>query len=111
TLGDQLDIHGGGADLIFPHHENEIAQSESLTGKVPFARHWAHAGLVILGGGEKMAHSAENFTTLASILDSYSPLEVRYFLLATHYRSSLTVTVDTEHGSGARVRGIEDARA
>ncbi|MGE5260573.1 MAG: cysteine--tRNA ligase, partial [Actinomycetota bacterium] len=56
TLGDQLDIHGGGADLIFPHHENEIAQSESLTGKVPFVKHWAHTGLVVLGGGEKMAH-------------------------------------------------------
>ncbi len=78
TLGDQIDIHGGGADLIFPHHENEIAQSESLTGKEPFARYWAHAGLVILGGGEnvgaKMAHSAENFTTLASILEKYDPL-------------------------------------
>jgi cysteinyl-tRNA synthetase len=111
TLGDQIDIHGGGADLIFPHHENEIAQSESLTGKVPFAQHWAHAGLVILGGGEKMAHSAENFTTLASILEQYDPMEVRYFLLATHYRSSLTFNVESDgESSGARVRGIEDAR-
>jgi cysteinyl-tRNA synthetase len=111
TLGDQLDIHGGGADLIFPHHENEIAQSESLTGKVPFAQHWAHAGLVILGGGEKMAHSLENFTTLASILEQYDPLEVRYFLVATHYRSSLTFTVESDNGARPRVRGIEDARA
>ncbi|HEY0581087.1 MAG TPA: cysteine--tRNA ligase [Chloroflexota bacterium] len=109
TLGDQIDIHGGGADLIFPHHENEIAQSESLTGKQPFARIWAHAGLVVLGGGDnagaKMAHSAENFTTLDSILARYDPQEVRYFLLATHYRSSLSFNVD-ESG----VRGIEDAR-
>ena len=111
TLGDQIDIHGGGADLIFPHHENEIAQSESLTGKVPFTKHWAHAGLVILGGGEKMAHSAENFTTLASILEKYEPIEVRYYLLATHYRSSLTFTVEMDNGTGPVVRGIEDARA
>src|ERR1700694_2714582 len=111
TLGDQIDIHGGGADLIFPHHENEIAQSESLTGKAPFAQHWAHAGLVILGGGEKMAHSAENFTTLASILEKYQPIEVRYYLLATHYRSSLTFAVEPDNGPGPVVRGIEDAQA
>jgi cysteinyl-tRNA synthetase len=110
TLGDQIDIHGGGADLIFPHHENEIAQSEALTGKEPFARNWAHAGLVVLGGGEKMAHSAENFTTLASILDKYDPIDVRYYLLATHYRSSLTFNVDNDADGGAHVRGIEDAR-
>jgi cysteinyl-tRNA synthetase len=111
TLGDRIDVHGGGADLIFPHHENEIAQSESLTGKVPFVEHWAHAGLVVLGGGDKMAHSAENFTTLASILEEYSPVEVRYFLIATHYRSSLTFTLDSEDGARPRVRGIEEARA
>jgi cysteinyl-tRNA synthetase len=109
TLGDQIDIHGGGADLIFPHHENEIAQSESLTGKSPFSQFWAHAGLVILGGGEKMAHSAENFTTLESILARYDSQAVRYFLLATHYRSSLTFTIEADDGQ-ARVRGIEDAR-
>jgi cysteinyl-tRNA synthetase len=109
TLGDQLDIHGGGADLIFPHHENEIAQSESLTSKVPFARHWAHAGLVTTTDGEKMAHSAENFVTLAEVLDRYDPLEVRYFLTATHYRSSLLLQVDGRNP--LRVRGIEDARA
>jgi cysteinyl-tRNA synthetase len=111
TLGDQIDIHGGGADLIFPHHENEIAQSESLTHKVPFTAHWAHAGLVVLGGGEKMAHSAENFTTLASILERYDPQAVRYFLLATQYRSSLTFNVETTDDGRVVVRGIEDARA
>ncbi|MDQ6671284.1 MAG: cysteine--tRNA ligase [Chloroflexota bacterium] len=110
TLDDQIDIHGGGADLIFPHHENEIAQSESLTGKVPFTQYWAHAGLVILGGGEKMAHSAGNFTTLAAVLEKYEPIEVRYYLLATHYRSSLTFTVEGEDAADRRVRGIEDAR-
>ena len=110
TLGDQIDIHGGGADLIFPHHENEIAQSEALTGKSPFVEHWAHAGLVTIAGGEKMAHSAENFTTLASVLEQYRPVEVRFYLLATHYRSSLTFTLDSENGSRPRVRGIEEAR-
>ena len=110
TLGDQLDIHGGGADLIFPHHENEIAQSEALTGKVPFVRHWAHSGLVILGGGEKMAHSMENFTTIDAILERYTPLELRYFLIATHYRSSLTFTLEEDKSGEPRVRGIEDAR-
>jgi cysteinyl-tRNA synthetase len=107
TLGDQLDIHGGGADLIFPHHENEIAQSESLTGKVPFSRHWVHAGLVTIDN-EKMAHSAENFITLANVLDWYDPLEVRYYLTGTHYRTPLTFA---REGDGSIVRGIEDARA
>jgi cysteinyl-tRNA synthetase len=110
TLGEQIDIHGGGADLIFPHHENEIAQSESLTGKVPFAHYWAHWGLVTLLGGDKMAHSAENFTTLATILERYDPQDVRYFLLATHYRSSLTFALEGDDDAW-QVRGIEDAHA
>jgi cysteinyl-tRNA synthetase len=111
TLGDQIDIHGGGADLIFPHHENEIAQSESLTHKSPFARYWTHAGLVTLAGGDKMAHSAENFTTLASILDKYDPLVVRFYLVATHYRSPLTFALEETSNGAAQVRGIEEARA
>jgi cysteinyl-tRNA synthetase len=110
TLDDQIDLHGGGADLIFPHHENEIAQSESLTGKDPFVQHWTHVGLVTLAGGDKMAHSAENFTTLASILERYDPQAVRYYLLATHYRASLTFMLESDNGSW-RVRGIEDARS
>ncbi|MDQ3812296.1 MAG: cysteine--tRNA ligase [Chloroflexota bacterium] len=109
TLGDQIDIHGGGADLIFPHHENEIAQSESLTGKAPFARHWTHAGLVTIGG-EKMAHSAENFFTLASLLERYSSTEVRYYLLRTHYRSPLLFAIESDNGTEPRVRGVEEAR-
>jgi cysteinyl-tRNA synthetase len=109
TLGDQIDIHGGGADLIFPHHENEIAQSESLTGKVPFTRHWTHVGLVTING-EKMAHSAENFFTLASVLEQYTPMEVRFYLVRTHYRSPLLFAMDSDNGRGTIVRGIEDAR-
>jgi cysteinyl-tRNA synthetase len=109
TLGDQIDIHGGGADLIFPHHENEIAQSESLTGKVPFVRHWVHGGLLTIGG-EKMAHSTENFLTAESLLEQYAPMEVRFFLLRTHYRSALMFAIDSANGSGVQVRGIEEAR-
>ncbi len=109
TLGDQIDIHGGGADLIFPHHENEIAQSESLTGKVPFVNHWVHGGLLTIGG-EKMAHSTENFLTAASVLEQYTPTEVRFFLIRTHYRSALSFMLDASNGQGTSVRGIEDAR-
>ncbi|MFN8634224.1 MAG: cysteine--tRNA ligase [Chloroflexota bacterium] len=93
TLGDQIDIHGGGRDLIFPHHENELAQSEAYTDVHPFVRYWAHAGLVTTGS-EKMAHSLENFTTIASVLDVYEPMAVRTFLLQTHYRSSILYTRD-----------------
>jgi cysteinyl-tRNA synthetase len=111
TLGDQLDIHGGGADLIFPHHENEIAQSESLTGKVPFVRYWAHAGLVTVDD-EKMANSGENFFTLESLLGAYEPAPVRLYLIGTHYRSPLAFLVEPgTDGAGPKVRGIEDARA
>jgi cysteinyl-tRNA synthetase len=109
TLGDQIDLHGGGADLIFPHHENEIAQSESLTGKAPFVRHWVHSGLLNING-EKMAHSTENFLTLASILDQYEPLDVRHYLLRTHYRSPLDFYVESSDGQAPKIRGIEQAR-
>jgi cysteinyl-tRNA synthetase len=91
TLGEQIDIHAGGEDLIFPHHENEIAQSEALTGKAPFARYWAHIGLVTTGS-EKMAHSLENFTTLQEMLDKYDPAAVRLYLLGTHYRAPMVFT-------------------
>jgi cysteinyl-tRNA synthetase len=111
TLGDQLDIHGGGADLIFPHHENEIAQSESLTHRVPFVRHWAHAGLVTVDD-EKMANSGENFFTLESLLGAYEPAPVRLYLIGTHYRSPLAFLVEPgTDGTGPKVRGVEDARA
>ena len=110
TLGDQIDIHGGGADLIFPHHENEIAQSESLTGKQPFVEHWVHSGLVTTSG-EKMAHSLENFSTIASILDQYDPRQVRLYLIGAHYRSDLTFAIETSEDGKPMVRGIEDAGA
>ncbi len=84
-LGDTFDIHGGGEDLIFPHHENEIAQSEALTGK-PLARYWIHNGFVRVNS-EKMSKSLGNFFTIRDILKQYRPEVLRLFLLASHYRS------------------------
>jgi cysteinyl-tRNA synthetase len=84
-LGETFDIHGGGADLIFPHHENEIAQSEGATGK-PFVKYWIHNGFVNINQ-EKMSKSLDNFFTIREILEHYHPEAVRLFLLSHHYRS------------------------
>jgi cysteinyl-tRNA synthetase len=83
-LGDSFDIHGGGADLVFPHHENELAQSEAFTGK-PFVKYWVHNGFITLAK-EKMSKSLGNFFTIADILEKFEPEAVRLFLLMTHYR-------------------------
>jgi len=88
-LGNTLDIHGGGQDLIFPHHENEIAQSESFTGVKPFVRHWLHNGMVQLGE-QKMSKSLGNLITIKQALEKYSPDAIRIFVLSSHYRSPLT---------------------
>jgi cysteinyl-tRNA synthetase len=87
TLGPTIDFHGGGQDLIFPHHENEIAQSESYSGK-PFVKFWLHNGLVTVDG-EKMSKSLGNFVTVEEILERNNPNAVRFFLLSAHYRSPL----------------------
>ena len=84
-FGDQIDIHAGGADLIFPHHENEIAQSESWTGQKPFARYWLHNGFVNVSG-EKMSKSLGNFSTIKKVLERYDANTIRYFLLTNGYR-------------------------
>lgn len=86
-LGEQFDIHGGGLDLQFPHHENEIAQSEGATGH-PFANYWLHVGMLQVNH-EKMAKSTGNFFTISDILKQHHPESVRYFLLSSHYRSPL----------------------
>lgn len=83
---DQIDIHAGGRDLIFPHHENEIAQSEALTGKKPFAQHWIHHGLLTING-QKMAKSSGNFITLDEVLEKYSSDILKFFYLQSHYTS------------------------
>jgi len=90
-LGEQLDIHGGGHDVIFPHHENEIAQSEAFTGKVPFVRYWVHNALLRLHEGEeKMTRHLGNIVSIQEALDRYSSDAIRLFILSSHYRSPLT---------------------
>ena len=88
-FGDTFDIHGGGQDLVFPHHENEIAQSESYTGVKPVVRHWMHNGMVQLGE-EKMSKSLGNLITIKEALERYSADDLRVFVLNSHYRSPLT---------------------
>ncbi len=97
-LGNHFDIHGGGADLQFPHHENEIAQSEGATGE-PFVNVWMHNGFVRVNE-EKMSKSLGNFFTVREILARYRPEEIRYFILTSHYRSPLNY--DDEHLDNAR---------
>jgi cysteinyl-tRNA synthetase len=97
-LGNHFDIHGGGADLQFPHHENEIAQSEGATGE-PFVEVWMHNGFVRVNE-EKMSKSLGNFFTVREILQRYRPEEVRYFILTSQYRSPLNY--DDEHLDNAR---------
>ena len=86
-LGETLDLHGGGQDLVFPHHENELAQSEAATGK-PFARFWLHHGLLTIDQ-EKMSKSLGNFFTVKEVLARFHPEVVRFFLINAHYRSPL----------------------
>lgn len=92
-LGDTFDIHGGGPDLVFPHHENEIAQSEAATGK-PYANAWMHAGAVRVDG-EKMSKSLGNFFTIREVLEKYHPEVVRYLLVSSHYRSPINYSEDS----------------
>ena len=106
-LGAAFDIHGGGSDLIFPHHENEIAQSEAATGET-FARYWMHNGMLNLSG-EKMAKSTGHVVTLSGALDTWDPVAVRLFYLRTHYRKPLdyseSALLDAE-GSLGRLRAF-----
>jgi cysteinyl-tRNA synthetase len=93
-LGESLDIHGGGQDLIFPHHENEITQSESFTGVAPFARYWLHNGLLQLGE-DKMSKSLGNLITVKQALERYSADAIRLFIIGSHYRSPLTYSEES----------------
>lgn len=103
-LGDQLDIHAGGADLIFPHHENEIAQSEAWTGHTPFVKYWLHNGFVNVSG-EKMSKSLGNFATIKTMLARYDANTLRYFLLTHHYR--MPVDFNDEALQGAENRTVK----
>jgi len=104
-LGETLDIHTGGVDLIFPHHENEIAQSEGATGKT-FVRYWLHCEHLIVEG-EKMSKSKGNFYTLRDILSQgFSPMAIRYLLLSVHYRKQLNFTKESLNGAEQAVDRI-----
>jgi cysteinyl-tRNA synthetase len=106
-LGDTLDIHGGGLDLQFPHHENELAQSESYTGK-PFARYWMHNGLLRMGKG-KMAGSVGNVINVTDALQHVSGEVLRFFLISTHYRSPIDLG-DFDPKRQAIPPGLENAQ-
>jgi len=101
-----LDIHGGGQDLIFPHHENEIAQSEALTGK-PFARFWVHVGYVTMGN-VKMSKSVGNVINLIDLLKEWNPNTIRLALLGAHYRSPLEFNEDVLRQAGSNISKIEN---
>ena len=105
-LGDPLDIHGGGQDLVFPHHENEIAQSEAFTGRSPFARYWVHNGLLNLGE-DKMSKSLGNLVSVEDALERHDPDSLRLYFLSSHYRSPLQFT---EEGCAAMSRSTERLR-
>lgn len=105
-LGEQIDLHGGGMDLIFPHHENEIAQSEAFSGRAPFVRHWVHNAMMQVGG-EKMSKSTGKIVRLREGLDRYGADGLRMFVLGGHYRSPLTYS---SASLAASARGAERLR-
>jgi cysteinyl-tRNA synthetase len=105
-LGESFDIHAGGEDLIFPHHENEIAQSEGATGK-PFARYWLHNGFVTVNG-EKMSKSLGNFVTIREALTRFSPDALRLLLLSTNYRGPLDYTEAAAAEKTKALEGVQE---
>ncbi len=103
-LGEHIDLHGGGLDLIFPHHQNEIAQSESLFGN-PFVKTWMHVGYIQVDR-EKMSKSVGNFTTIREILAQYPSEVIRYFLLASHYRSPINYSQENLNSAKAALERL-----
>jgi len=112
-LGSSFDIHGGGMDLIFPHHENEIAQSRAADGANAFARYWMHNGFINVrtsaGAEEKMSKSLGNFFTIQQVLEQHEPEALRLFLLGTHYRKPIVFEVDARADGSPRFVSLEDA--
>ena len=106
--GPQIDVHGGGYDVIFPHHENEIAQSESFTGKAPFVKYWVHNALLHLPDRDKMTRHLGGLVEIPEALARHSADAIRAFILNTHYRSPLTWT---DEGVEAMERGLDRMRA
>lgn len=108
ALGEQIDVHGGGADLIFPHHTNEIAQTEAYTGKSPFARIWMHNALLQLGG-DKMSKSIGNLVTIAEVLEKYGADALRMFVISSHYRSPSSYSDEALEAARAGAERLRNA--
>ncbi|SFS85244.1 cysteine--tRNA ligase [Marininema halotolerans] len=108
-LGDTLDIHAGGTDLCFPHHENEIAQSEAWTGK-PFARYWLHNGFINMGS-EKMSKSLGNVERVRDLRGRYTGRELRWFLLSAHYRNPISFSDESINQIGGAIARVDTAVA
>ena len=111
-LGKSFDFHGGGSDLIFPHHENEIAQSEGCTGCHPFVHYWLHNGFITVDN-EKMSKSLGNFFMVIDILEHFEPETLRFFIVSTHYRSPLDFSdarLKEAEKSLARLRSAQACR-
>ncbi|MGE3073142.1 MAG: cysteine--tRNA ligase [Dehalococcoidia bacterium] len=108
ALGEQIDIHGGGADLIFPHHTNEIAQTEAYTGKPPFARIWMHNALLQLSG-DKMSKSLGNLVTIAEALERYGGDALRMFVISSHYGSPSSYTDEAMEAARSGVERLRNA--
>jgi cysteinyl-tRNA synthetase len=109
-LGEPFDIHGGGADLIFPHHENEIAQSEGAFGAGQFAHHWLHSGMVNFGG-EKMSKSLGNVVTIRKVAETHDLEALRLHLIGVHYRSPVAFTIAHDPNGSARYPEVDEAEA
>jgi cysteinyl-tRNA synthetase len=107
-LGDQIDIHAGGQDLIFPHHENEIAQSEAHSGK-SFAKYWMHNGYINIDN-QKMSKSLGNFFTARDILKQFDPATVRFFILSAHYRSPVNFSKELVEAAQNGLERLKNAR-
>lgn len=105
-FGPQYDIHGGGLDLIFPHHEAEIAQMEAVSGKVPLVRFWMHTGFLNVDG-VKMSKSLGNFITIRDLLKDWSGMEFRLFVLSTHYRSPIDFSKKSLHQASKNLERLE----
>ena len=106
SLGEQIDIHGGGIDLLYPHHESEIAQSEGATEKIPFAKYWIHTGAVMYQG-QKMSKSIGNLILISDLLKNYSPNALRYVLLSHHYREPWEFHEDELKTASEKITMIE----
>ncbi|MBI2676963.1 MAG: cysteine--tRNA ligase [Candidatus Yanofskybacteria bacterium] len=106
-FGEQYDLHGGARDLIFPHHEAEIAQMESISGKKPFVKYWLHTGFLTING-QKMSKSLGNFITIRDTLKKYSAEALRFLVLSTHYRSPIDYREEAIKSSWAGIQRIEE---